>query len=62
MLKSCRNPQTLDFKFSTKLLFNPLIGLKHKRNETYKSNILGFPAGFEHVGPQIRIPREKLCI
>ena len=28
--------------------------------EALESKIQGFPQGFEHFGPQIRIPREKL--
>ena len=41
---------------------NPLIGFKNNCFESLKSNLLGFPAGFEHVGPRIRTPREQLGI
>ena len=43
-------------------IYNPLIGLNNNLFDNLKSKISGFPAGFDHFGPQIRIPREKLCI
>ena len=43
-------------------LYNPLIGLTNTNIENLKSMFWGFPEGFEHFGPQIRIPREKLRI
>ena len=41
------------------LCFSPRIGFKNICFDNLKSIILGFPEGFEHLGPQIRIPREK---
>ena len=38
---------------------SPLIGLTNKTNKTLKSFFVRFPAGFEYVGPRIRIPRAK---
>ena len=41
---------------------NRLIGFRCQKIEILKSKFGGFHEGFEYLGPQIRIPREKLCI
>ena len=34
-----------------------MIGLKKQKIEMLNSKFQGFPTGFEHFGPRIRIPR-----